>query len=42
MYLHYLEKQEPRKLGLFSHVLCALAYYIFDTYQPMLIILCRL
>jgi len=39
MSLHYLGKNEPGKLGLFSHAVClendtALACYIFDIYQP--------
>jgi len=38
MSLHYLGKHEPQKLGLFSHTVSALACYIFDTYQPILII----
>ena len=43
MSLHYLGKHEPHKLGLFSHVQndTALACYIFDTHQLILITFCR-
>jgi len=36
MSLHYLVKHEPRKLGLST--VSDLACYIFDIYQPSLII----
>jgi len=44
MFLHYLGKHEFRKLCLFSHAVyrvlkfesnTALAWYIFDTHQPI-------